>query len=107
MAKDTVSLDQVLNDFIISIEGDDYINTVSEVFLRNLALRGIREMGFDILKRIKSAQIEINQSNGTGILPCDYVDMIKIGTIGSDGLFYVFGENKNINIAGIEPIDVL
>ena len=105
MAKDTVSLDQVLNDFILSIEGDDYINTVSEVFLRNLALRGIREMGFDMLKRIKNAQIEIDQSNGTGLLPCDYVDMIKIGTIGSDGLFYVFGENKNINIAGIEPID--
>ena len=52
MAQDTVSLDQVINDFILSIEGDDYINTASEVMVRNLALRGIREMGFDILKRI-------------------------------------------------------
>jgi hypothetical protein len=105
MAQDTVSLDQVINDFILSIEGDDYINTASEVMVRNLALRGIREMGFDILKRIKSAQITIDQNNGTGALPADYVDMLKIGTIGSDGLFYVFGENKNINLAGIEPVD--
>jgi hypothetical protein len=31
--------------------------------------------------------------------------MLKIGTIGSDGLFYVYGENKNINLSNVTPID--
>ena len=36
-------------------------------------------------------------SNNTATLPDDYVDWSKVGVVGSDGLVYVLGENKNIN----------
>lgn len=45
MAANTVSLKQVINDFILSIDSDDYANNASDTMVRNLALRGIREMG--------------------------------------------------------------
>jgi len=99
MARDTISIEQIVNDFLLTADGDDYVNNVSGIALRNYALRGVREMGFDIMKRVKSLKLEINQDNNTVELPDDFVDYTKIGVIGGDGLIYVFGENKNQNIA--------
>jgi hypothetical protein len=98
MASNTVSLEQVITDFIFSIDSDDYANNASNTMVRNLALRGVREMGFDILKRIKAEELNINPANNTVTLPASYVDLVKIGTVGSDGLVYVFGENTNKNL---------
>lgn len=94
MAQDTVSLEQVITDFVISMESDDYANTASDTLIRNLALRGIREMGFDILKRLKATELNIDLNTNTVTLPADYVDLVKIGIVGADGLVYIFGENK-------------
>lgn len=104
MARNTVTISQIVNDFMLGIDSDDYANNVSDVTVRNYALRGVREMGFDILKRIKSAQLTLGANNAVS-LPVDFVDMLKIGTIGSDGLFYVYGENKNMNLSNVTPID--
>ena len=98
MAQSYVTVDQVVKDFIITMEFDDYANTASDVVIRNLAKRGVREMGFDLLKRLKATELDIDLSTNTVELPCDYVDLVKVGIVGSDGLVYVFGENKNKNI---------
>jgi len=97
MAQDTVSLEQIVTDFVFSIDSDDYVNNVSDTMVRNLALRGIRDLGFDIMKRIKAADLNVSATN-TVTLPADYVDLLKIGIVGEDGLVYVFGENKNKNL---------
>ena len=99
MARDTVSVDQIVNDFMLTLEGDDYGNNASGMLIRNYALRGIREMNFDIQKKIKSLKLSVKTENDTVELPDDFVDYTKIGVIGSDGLIYVFGENKNQNMA--------
>ena len=97
MAQDTVSLEQIVTDFVFSIDSDDYVNNVSDTMVRNLALRGIRDLGFDIMKRIKAVDLNVSATN-TVTLPADYVDLLKIGIVGEDGLVYVFGENKNKNL---------
>ena len=99
MARDTISIDQIVNDILLTADGDDYVNNANGVVLRNYALRGVREMGFDIMKRIKSLKLPVNTNNNTIELPDDYVDYTKIGIVGSDGLIYVFGENKNQNMS--------
>jgi hypothetical protein len=92
-----ITLRQVLDDFIITLDGDDYASNASDVAIRNFALRGIRELGFDVSKRIKSLKLSINSTNDTVALPDDFVDLIKIGVVDDDGLLYVFGQNKNLN----------
>tara|TARA_R100001440_G_scaffold16880_1_gene28587 strand:+ start:30276 stop:31139 length:864 start_codon:yes stop_codon:yes gene_type:complete len=92
-----VSLRQVIDDFIITMDSDDYISNVNDAAIRNIALRGIREFGFDVTSRIRSLKRTIN-SNSTVTLPDDYVDLTKIGVV-VDGIVYVLGENKNINIS--------
>lgn len=89
-----VLLRQVIDDFMITMDADDYLSNVSDSAIRNVALRGIREFGFDVTSRVRSLKLTVG-SNGTVTLPDDYVDLIKIGVI-SDGIVYVLGENKNI-----------
>lgn len=96
MARNLVTIDQVVNDFVLTMDGDDYVNNPSDVIIRNFALRGIREMGFDMMKRVRSIKLSVN-SNDTVDLPDDFVSLVKIGVVGSDGIVYVLGENKNIN----------
>jgi hypothetical protein len=97
MARNTISIDDVVNEFVLLNDEDGYTSHATESVIRNFALRGVREMGFDIMKRIKSLKLTPNQSLNTVELPDDFVDWTKIGVIGSDGLIYVYGENKNIS----------
>jgi hypothetical protein len=92
-----VKLSQIINDFIITSDGDDYINNVSDIAIRNFALRGIREIGFDLGKKIKSIKRTINTTNDTIALPDDFVDLLKVGVVGSDGVVHVLNNNKHIN----------
>ena len=97
MARNLVPISDVVNDFILSVTEDDYSNDVSDTLVHNYALRGLREMGFDTLQVVKSLKLTVNQTLGTVDLPDDFVDLVKVGIVGSDGLVYVFGQNKNIN----------
>lgn len=96
MAFDKVKLSQIIKDFILTLDGDDYAANVSDSAIRNFALRGIREIGFDLGKKIKSLKRTI-QDNDTIVLPDDYVDLVKIGVVDESGTIRVFGQNKNIN----------
>jgi len=96
MSMNFITLRQILDDFILTLDGDDYVSTASDVAIRNFALRGIREFGFDVTSKIKSIKRTV-QSNGTVTLPDDYVDLVKIGVVDDDGLVYVLGQNKNLN----------
>ena len=97
MARNTVPLNQIINDFIITMGDDDYAGGASDTQIRTHALRGIRELGFDVSRKIRSLKLTIDSSNNTVELPDDYVDWSKVGIVGSDGVVYVLGENKNLN----------
>ena len=99
MARNTIKVSQIVNDFLLTMVHDDFVNDIDEAVLKNFAKRGIREFGFDIMNRVKSLKLSVNSANDTVELPDDYVDMVKIGVVGTDGIVYVLGENKNINIS--------
>ena len=104
-----VKLSQIIKDFIITSDGDDYANNVSDFAVRNFALRGVREIGFDLGKKIKSIKRTINTTNDTVALPDDFVDLLKLGIVGADGIIHVLNQNKHINysrtIEQVEGID--
>jgi hypothetical protein len=92
-----IPLSQVINDFKVTADADDFTANASDVALKNFALRGIREFGFDVVSRIKSLKLTVDKTNNTVAIPDDYVDLIKIGCVDGDGILRIFGENKNIN----------
>ena len=97
MAHNKVKLSDIIRDFIITLDGDDYASNASDSAIRNFALRGIREIGFDLGKKIKSLKREIQTSSNSIILPDDFVDLSKIGIVDPNGIIRVLGQNKNIN----------
>jgi hypothetical protein len=99
MSMERVKLSQILSDYKIGMDTDDYVSNTSDIQLRNIALRGIREFGFDISKIIKSLKLDINKDNNTVALPDDFVSLNKVGIVGSDGLLYAFNENNGINFS--------
>jgi hypothetical protein len=92
-----VPLRQIIDDYVIALDADDFANSPSDIAIRNVALRGIREFGFDITSRVKSIKKDINTSNNTVALPDDFVDLIKIGIVGANGVLHVLSQNQNIN----------
>ena len=92
-----VTLSDVISDYKITMDGDDYVANASDIAIRNFALRGIREFGFDVTSRIKSIKIDINTANNTVSLPDDFVDVLKLGVVGADGVVTVLGQNKSVN----------
>ena len=98
MARNYIPLNQVINDFIITLDTDDYVSYAPDTTIRSFALRGIREMGFDLLKVVRSLKLPVT-ANNTVTLPDDFVDWSKVGVVGADGLVYVLGENKNVNMS--------
>lgn len=98
MARNYIDINKVVNDFIVTMDGDDYVSSASDNAIRSFALRGVRDMGFDMLKVVRSIKLPV-EDNNTVTLPDDYVEWTKIGTVGTDGIVYVMGENKNINMS--------
>ena len=93
-----VPLRDIIEDFFLTIDEDDYISNANDVVVRNTALRGIREFGFDVTSRVKSIKASVSASS-TVALPDDFVDLIKIGVVDADGVVRVIAENKNINMS--------
>lgn len=104
MANNYIPISQVVNDFVITLDGDDYVSNASDNTIRSFALRGVREMGFDMLKVVRSLKLPVS-SNNTVDFPEDYIDWTKVGVVGSDGLVYVLGENKNLNYSQEYVVD--
>lgn len=97
MSQNKTKLSQVIRDFKITQSEDDFGVNVTDYALRNIALRGMREIGFDASRKIKSLKRTIDTSTDTIGLPDDFVDLTKVGLVDADGFVRVLGENKNVN----------
>jgi len=73
-----ISLDDIINNFIISyVGGGKIIPKVKRTDIAFHAQRAIQELSFDTFKSIKSQEITLPPSN-TMVLPQDYVNYTKI-----------------------------
>ena len=95
MSQNTVTLKEVINDFKVTMEDADHIANSSDRALHNIAKRGLREIGFDISKKIKTVKLNV-ESNDTVDLPNDFVDICKVGLVTEDGVIVALISNENI-----------
>ena len=81
-----ISLDDIINNFIIAYVGDSkIIPKVKRTDIAFHAQRAIQELSFDTFKSIKSQEITLPPSN-TMVLPQDYVNYTKICWTDSSGV---------------------
>ncbi len=95
MSNNTVKLSQVIKDFKITMDDTDHVANVSDVAINNIARRGIREIGFDFGKKIKTVKLSVSP-NDTVTLPTDFVDLCKVGLVTTDGTIVALVSNQNM-----------
>tara|TARA_Y100001963_G_scaffold111150_1_gene153721 strand:+ start:1726 stop:2595 length:870 start_codon:yes stop_codon:yes gene_type:complete len=84
-----ISLDNIINNFILSYTGED--NLIPRVKTSTVAFhaqRALQELSYDTFKSIKAQEIEV-PSSLTMILPQDYVNYVKIVWSDSAGIEHV------------------
>ncbi len=95
MSHNTVSLKAIISDFMLTMDDSDHTANVSDLAIYNIAKRGIREIGFDISKRVKTVKLPV-EDNDTVTLPDDFVDICKVGIITEEGVIIALISNENI-----------
>lgn len=93
-----VSLDHIIAGFLVSYVGENKLITkVNKADVQFHAMRGLQEFSYDILKCVKSQEIEVPNTLKM-ILPQDYVNYSKITRVDDDGVervLYPTGKTSN------------
>ncbi len=84
MAIDYTSIDEVVNDFQLTIDDTSYDKDAQIYQLRLLALQGLRELKFDAEQEIKTATMLVDSTTLQVTLPNDYVKLLRIGYRSND-----------------------
>ena len=80
------SLADIVNSFMVAYVGDGkLITNVAKSDILFHAKRGLQEFSYDVLKTIKSQEVELSTAL-TIPIPQDYVSYVKLSFIGSDGI---------------------
>ena len=93
-----VTMDNIISAFMVAYVGEDkIISKVNRTDVQFHAMRAIQELTYDILRSVKSQEIEV-PNTGAMILPQDYVNYVKVVRVGSDGVervLYPTGKTSN------------
>jgi len=93
-----VSLDHIIAGFLVSYVGENKLITkVNKADVQFHAMRGLQEFSYDILKCVKSQEIEVPNTLKM-ILPQDYVNYSKVTRVDDDGverILYPTGKTSN------------
>lgn len=87
-------LDDIVKEYLIEI-GDNQMNRYARFYQFGVA--GLREFHNDMTGVPKTVLLDIN-SNDTVDLPSDFVNYVRIGICGADGIIYALGRNDNIDL---------
>tara|TARA_R100000152_G_C6781781_1_gene217098 strand:- start:5009 stop:6451 length:1443 start_codon:yes stop_codon:yes gene_type:complete len=92
------TLDNIISGFMVAYVGEHKIlNKINRTDVQFHAMRAIQELSYDVFRSIKSQEIEVPNTLSM-ILPQDYVNYVKLTTVGSDGIeknIYPTGKTSN------------
>jgi hypothetical protein len=93
-----VTLEDVVNNFIMSGQDDDFTSNVDRYKVLYQARRAFRELYFDVAQDIKAVALELN-SNLMITLPQDYVGYVRISWLDSEGGLHPMAMDNTLSIA--------
>ena len=97
-----IDIDDVVNEYMLQLDDNDYGSTVSRSRVRNLAYGAIRDLQFDTLKNITAMVLPINSSTQKVVLPEDFVDWVRVGVLSQEGLFLPLSQNNQLSFGNQE-----
>lgn len=93
-----ITLDDIINNFEVAYVGEDkLIEKVKRTDIMFHAKRGLQEFSYDILKSVKSMELNVGPSL-KAIIPQDYVNYVKISSIDNSGVKRTVYPVNNLSI---------
>ena len=96
MARTFINIDNIVNDYMINRDEDDYGKITSPLRVRSLALAALRDLQYDSLRTFKAMSIPVNKSTMSIDFPTDYVTYSKIGVLNDNNQFVTLVLNNNL-----------
>lgn len=108
MSRNKIKLSQIVNDYLLSRDDEDYGSHVSRQKVSLLAKNGIREM----LRKfgggqIVSIKVALNSGTNSIPFPSDFMDYSKIGFVDGRGQIVLLGRNDRLAITQDSMLDDL
>lgn len=93
-----ITLEEVINNYIMSRVTGDHTIGVPRYQILYQAMRGLRELYFDVLKEIKAIELDLSPSL-TVTLPPDYINYIRISWVDEYGKLHPMSIDTRQSIA--------
>lgn len=93
-----VTLEDIINNFMMSGDDDDYTSNVDRYKVLFQARRAFRELYFDVMREIKGIQLELSPQLQV-VLPPNFVNYVRISWVDENGNLRVMAENPHMDIS--------
>lgn len=94
-----ITLEEIINNYMMSLDNDDYTSTVPRFRVRYQARRALRELYYDVLREIKGIRLTLSE-NLIVTLPPDYVNYVRISWVDDNGFLHpMAADETGIDIA--------
>lgn len=93
-----LTLEEVINNYAMSRDSDDFTSNVQRHKILYQAMRGLRELYFDVLQEIKAIELELSPAL-TVVLPPDYINYVRISWVDEFGKLHPMANDPRMSIA--------
>lgn len=93
-----LTLEEVINNFLMSRDSDDYAAMASRVKVLYHARRGLREFYYDVLQEVQGIELDLSPTLQV-TLPPDYVNYVRISWVDEFGQLHVMARDDKMSIA--------
>lgn len=93
-----VTMEDVINNYLMGRDADDYSATVPRFKLIYQAKRGLRELYYDVVKEVKAIELTLSDAL-TVTLPPDFVNYVRISWVDEEGELHPMAMDSRLSIA--------
>lgn len=95
-----VTLDELINNFMMSRDSDDYTAMVPRYKVVYQAKRGIRELYYDTVKEVKAIELDLGSTLNV-TLPPDFVSLVRLSWVDDSGMIHPMAVDNKMPIGDI------
>ena len=92
------SIENIVNNFMHSIDNDNFVHGIARSRVVYHAKRGVQEFRFDVLNEIIAIELELNPSL-TIPLPHDYINYVRISWVDECGKLHPLAVDNSLNLS--------
>jgi hypothetical protein len=94
------TLDQLVNDYLMSRDSDDYTSTLPRYKIVYQAKRGLRELYYDVLREIRAIELDLSPTL-TIVVPPDFVNLVRISWVDEYGQLHPMAIDTSLSMAQV------